>query len=89
MYRDSKQNASLFIRYPTLNLRFESLKYNLDLTLNKEDMDNQSKNEYFTEKKGYEANLIGIVDESMLENGYQYKYIYVVGKEETVQEQWL
>lgn len=72
-YQESNRNSRVVYRNPSVRLRFASLSYGFALQLNLLMMAEQTLNEYFAKKKGYNANLLCIVD--LHQHGCHYKYI--------------
>lgn len=73
--RDSQTKAMEVHRNPPTRLRFATIFYDLVRQLSIPMMSDQTMNEFFAEKKGYDVNLLGIVDEGLIDNGTQYNYI--------------
>ena len=66
-------------RDPSFLLRFAAISYDYAHQLTLAMISNQTINEYFAEKNGYDIKLLGIVDEGLHKNGLQYNFIYREG----------
>lgn len=80
IYRASLERARNTAKY-LLPLRMDSatISYDYAKQLSIPLLCRQTMNEWFAQKKGYDVNLFGIVDEGKGENGHQYNFIYGEG----------
>lgn len=80
IYRKSLSNAQSSAKYLLpLRLKAATISYDYAKQLSIPLVSAQTTNEWFAQKKGYDVNLFGIVDEGSGTNGIQYNYIYGEG----------
>ena len=80
IYRKSLVAAKSFCnRLESDRLPLAAVSYDYAKQLSIPKLSAQSMNEWFAEKKGYDVNIFGIVNEGVQPNGKQYNYIYGEG----------
>eukprot|EP00171_Calliarthron_tuberculosum_P002286 IDg2286t1 len=77
VYRDSQRMGRKVVRSTiTSRLELVVISYDYAKQLSVPMQSEQTMNEWFSQKKGYDVNLFGIVDEGHGDNSLQYNYVY-------------